>query len=1213
MSRTLRYDAPVLPVELARHVDRVCDEFEDAWAADGRPRPEDFLDRVPESARAALLRELILIEVAYRRRRGEDCRADEYAGRFPGLDPAWLAAAVAPPDPGPGSDAPTRRQSPHTLAAPAGSASPAGGRAFGDYELLRELGRGGMGVVYQAWQSSLSRTVALKMILAGAHAGPEELARFRAEAEAVARLQHPNIVQIYQVGEHDGRPYFALEYVEGGSLERKLAGAPRPPREAAALAETLARTVHYAHQRGIVHRDLKPANVLLTEDGTPKITDFGLAKILVGARGDPTQTGAVLGTPGYMAPEQASGRPREVGPAADVYALGAILYECLTGRPPFLGETPLDTLEQVRALDPIPPRQLQPKVPLDLETICLKCLRKEPGQRYGSALDLAEDLRRFLGGESIRARPVGATGRLWRWCRRKPAVAILATALAVALVAGFIGLTVLWQRADRHRIQAERERAEALTNLRLAREAADNYATRVSENLRLRQEDLRPLRKELLETVVPFYEKLVEGHSDDPEVQAERGKAYFRLGMLTAEIDDKAKAAALFEQAVAIFDQLARGHPDDPAYQKELARACNDLGNMYHDLREADRAERAYRQAVAVRERLAAKDPDDAENRCDLARHYHNLGSLYAFSRRRADAEEAFGHAEELLAQLLRDGADNREYQNLLAGTHLNRGNLYLRAADWAAAEKSLEACRGLAADLIARDASDATARNALGVALLNLGQVSLRTNRPAKARESYAQALPHLEKLAQDNPSVLDYQDRLATCHIGLGACHQMAREPRQAEEAYLRAVAIYEDRLAPHFAAAPNYQARLAEARRRLAALYASRGEGKKAVEAFGKALDALMPLAREHPDVDDYYASLAECTGQMLGYYQAAGQPARAEEACREAVALGEQCLRDSPESEKRREGLAFAYNVLAVCYDAQGKPEAAGAYQSAIRLREQLVADFPGAARHKAELARSYVNLGLLCQQQRRWDDAEEAFQKALPVYEGLAGAAGADPEDAAELGGCYGDMGLLMKDRDRGDEALRWYGRAVPVLEGVLKKDPGQPEAREYLRNALRQRADLLTDLGRPADAVTDYDSAARLAKGQALREIRIARARALALRGEQAQATREAQELAAEPALTADDRFSLAGVYSLSARAASKDPALAAPEREKLAEAYGGRALALLQRLHKEGYFKAPKRVKDLKTQKDLDAVRARDDFKALLTAVDEQAKAPGP
>jgi tRNA A-37 threonylcarbamoyl transferase component Bud32 len=290
------------------------------------------------------------------------------------------------------------------------------------YEILSELGRGGMGVVYKARQTKLHRLVALKMILAGGHAGAAELARFQTEAEAIARLRHPNIVQVYEVGEHEGKPYFSLEFCGGGSLKDKLNGTPLPAREAGALIETLARAMQAAHEHQIIHRDLKPANVLLLEDGTPKITDFGLAKKLDEA--GQTHSGAIMGTPSYMAPEQAGYKPdaqaRGIGPLADVYALGAILYECLTGRPPFKAATALDTILQVVSDEPVPPSQLQSKTPRDLETVCLKCLRKGPNKRYDSAAALAEDLRRFQVNEPIRARPVGSIERTVKWIRRKP-------------------------------------------------------------------------------------------------------------------------------------------------------------------------------------------------------------------------------------------------------------------------------------------------------------------------------------------------------------------------------------------------------------------------------------------------------------------------------------------------------------------------------------------------------------------------------------------------------------------------------------------------------------------------------------------------------------------------------------------------------------------------------------------------------------------------
>jgi WD40 repeat protein/tRNA A-37 threonylcarbamoyl transferase component Bud32 len=309
------------------------------------------------------------------------------------------------------------------------------------YEILGELGRGGMGVVYRARQVRLSRAVALKMILAGQHAGAEAAARFLAEAEAVAKLQHPNIVQIFHVDEHSGFPYFEMEFVGGGSLAARLDGTPRPPREAARLVETLARAMAEAHRLGVVHRDLKPGNILLTPEGVPKVADFGLAKLL-NVESGLTRTDAVLGSPSYMAPEQAEGKTKGIGPAADIYSLGAILYELLTGRPPFRGATVLETLHQVKTAEPVPPSRLVPGLPRDAETVALKCLQKDPAKRYESATALAEELRRYQAGEPIVARPVGSPERAWRWCKRNPALAALAGAVATLLVAVALGATL---------------------------------------------------------------------------------------------------------------------------------------------------------------------------------------------------------------------------------------------------------------------------------------------------------------------------------------------------------------------------------------------------------------------------------------------------------------------------------------------------------------------------------------------------------------------------------------------------------------------------------------------------------------------------------------------------------------------------------------------------------------------------------------------------
>jgi WD40 repeat protein len=349
--------------------------------------------------------------------------------------------------------------------------------AVDGYEVLGELGRGGMGVVYRARNVLLNRQCVLKMILAGDHADARAIARFRGEAEAVARLQHPNVVQIHHIGEAAGLPFFELEYVAGGSLDCRLDGTPWPPRRAAEMAEALARGIAEAHRLGIVHRDLKPANVLLAADGTPKITDFGLAKSLTG-HSDLTQTGAIVGSPGYMAPEQAEGKNRAVGPLADVYALGAILYELLTGRPPFRGATVLETLQQARTAEPVPPARLVPSLPRDIETIALKCLQKEPGKRYESAAALGDDLRRFLGGEPIVARPVGPIERAARWCRRHPAPAALTAAVVVVAALGLVGVLWQWNEAVRARdLASQRAIAEAEARKQAETTLVDMYTT----------------------------------------------------------------------------------------------------------------------------------------------------------------------------------------------------------------------------------------------------------------------------------------------------------------------------------------------------------------------------------------------------------------------------------------------------------------------------------------------------------------------------------------------------------------------------------------------------------------------------------------------------------------------------------------------------------------------------------------------------------------
>jgi tetratricopeptide (TPR) repeat protein/tRNA A-37 threonylcarbamoyl transferase component Bud32 len=467
------------------------------------------------------------------------------------------------------------------------------------YEILAELGHGGMGVVYKARHLKLNRLVALKMIQGG------DLTRFSIEAETVARLQHPNIVQIHEIGEHHGLPFFSLEFCPGGSLDRKLEGHPLPFREAAELMRILALGMAAAHQAHVLHRDLKPANVLLTADGTPKITDFGLAKKLdeVGE----TRVGAVMGTPPYMAPEQAQGS-KDIGPPADIYGLGATLYELLTGQPPFRGATTLDTLFQVVQNEPTAPRQLNRKVPKDLETICLKCLRKESGKRYAGAEDLAADLGRFLGGEPIRARPVGRLEQSWKWARRNPSLAGLLGMLVLGVV-GLFGAALVVKNRQAAALQRKldrRQRFDQRWNEGKEADAAGQVALAQGQD----EEAGRRLTG-----AVSLYNQALEVLDGEPDLKEEfgeqlleqRGRAERSLAA-AADAQQRRRAGEKFRERVRQF----------PA--KRDAIVAQEISLPGDASAETDRVGEQAREALALLPIAAPCRPEDARRTLEACR-----------------------------------------------------------------------------------------------------------------------------------------------------------------------------------------------------------------------------------------------------------------------------------------------------------------------------------------------------------------------------------------------------------------------------------------------------------------------------------------------------------------------------------------------------------------------------------------------------------------
>ncbi len=714
-------------------------EFESAWklVAEGPPRVEDYLARLPLHEQFSARQALTQIEERFRPL--FDARRPSGApSRTVDLRPAPKAGVAEPPGPSSTVDESLG------VVVGTGTVDESKGQPITDgvvkktsgkhpvlpgYVILGELGRGGMGVVYKARHLALDRVVALKMILGGAQVDEGQLARFHTEAQAVARLQHPGVVQVFEISEHNGLPYFSLEYVDGGSLARKIDHEPQPPAEAACLVEGIALAIQAAHEKNIIHRDLKPANVLLTPDGSPKVTDFGLARRLEGDAGQ-TRAGSVLGSPSYMAPEQARGDVESVGRLADVYALGAILYEMLTGRPPFRGATILETLEQVEKQEPVPPAQLAPHTPKDLETICLKCLQKEPGKRYPSAGELATDLRRFQEGRPIVARPVSRAERLWRLCRRNPVVSSLTAALALVVVSAAVGgpvLAVAFKNQSDEREAARREEAIAKDRAVASQKEADvntegALAAMRFVVLRLKQllrgkADFVQARKVLTAGIVTDLQKLSDNLKNRTVKDRSVAAAHGNLGEIYVELGEFSRSKRHFDAAEEIFARLLAEEPENAVARRNLANVLNWQGTVAGRLGESGNAVERFQKALQMRQewqkmlaaeaggervpspeedRPTATRRDDYEAQIAVAQSYGLLGRT---SLERGDPAAALGYYQQSKKQY--DAVPDRHYTGSVDNlrldyererTHLKRqlGRCYLQLGRLAEARKHL-------------------------------------------------------------------------------------------------------------------------------------------------------------------------------------------------------------------------------------------------------------------------------------------------------------------------------------------------------------------------------------------------------------------------------------------------------------------------------------------------------------------------------------------
>jgi tetratricopeptide (TPR) repeat protein/predicted Ser/Thr protein kinase len=1003
------------------------------------------------AARCAYLDQATSSEAGLRQRLEALLEAFEQARSFLQRPPA--AGELVDPD----ADVPSTRFSPtfHPPELPAVEVDPV---RIAGYEVLGRLGKGGMGVVYQAQQTALRRMVALKMILHAGHAGRDERRRFHAEAEAVAQLQHPNIVQVYEVGRHDGMPYFSLEFCAGGSLEKQLDGTPWEPKRAAALVEVLARAMQAAHQAGIIHRDLKPANVLLTADGTPKITDFGLVKRL-DVPGH-TQSRGMVGTPSYMPPEQTGADRGPVGPAADVYALGAILYELLSGRPPFKAATPMDTVLQVLAEEPVPVRRLQPQVPHDIETICHKCLEKDPKKRYPSAAALAEDLQRFQAGEPVRARPVGPVGRVLKWARRKPAVAGLLPAVLLVLAGGIVGTSTGMVRALRERDQKD----EALWQ---TRQALNTMTDEVVADLQGAQVQLTERNRQFLKKVLDYHAAFAAARADDPEGRHGRAGGFFRVGEIRLYLGELPEAETAFREAIALQKELADEFPARQDIRRELGQSYHQLGMLLGPADRGKEAEEAERESIAVSRQLVAESTLP-QYRVDLAKSESSLGTYFLKELQFEEAEKHFREALAIAQQLVHEFPDVADYHHDLFHTYYDLGLLLSNSSRSEEAEKCCKEVMALAQELIPRFRSRPELRQDLGDIYMFLAVLLQSTPRRDEAEKAWRQARSIFKEISAEFPARPFFRHKLAGCDNNLGMLLVNTNRLEEAEEVWSETLALFKQ-LCAEIQTRPDFRMHMAMSYANLALVLDRTHRKKEAEEAWQKAVEIARELVQKYPKQIAYRKVLAMISGHLAMYLHKTGKSAEAETTWREVLEVSKPVTHDVE--------LSDTYRKLADDQEAmQGRLEQRiAAYREAIRLDnanamahcgladaffpsrlEEAITEYRTAIRLDKNCAPAHTNLGNSLAIKGELDEAIREYRTTIGIDKGLF-----EP---------HLNLGFALTITGQVDDAIAECREALR-----LKNDPS---AHDRLGLALLGK-------GRLHDAVDEYHKALRLDKHHA--------------------------------------------------------------------------------------------------------------------------------
>lgn len=1095
------------------------------------------------------------------------------------------------------------------------------------YEVLSEISRGGMGVIYKARQLVPNRIVAVKMTKSGRFANREEIQRFQTEAAAAATLEHPHIVPIFEVGKSDGCHFYSMGFVDGCTLQDQLRGGPLAITAAAELGKTIAETVQFAHENGIVHRDLKPSNILIDLEGKPRIADFGLAKNTAVESGL-TATGQILGTPSFMSPEQASGKLEDAGPLVDVYALGAILYAMLTGRPPFQAASVMETLSQVVDSEPVSPKTLNAEVGTDLETICLKCLDKHSERRYASARDVADELNRFLMNKPILARPASRLSLVRRWCKRNPlGTTIIAMVSLITIISPIVAynqkrlaeegrqanvsLTASLLAETEAKNLATENAARATRNLGRADEAVNDFLLEIGKDKGVLSlyPSTQLLRKKLLLKGKDYYEHLID-ENPNAELTPRLANANYQLAQILLELTGEVEGAISANQrALELYNQLELEDANEIQYSETIANIHKQLGFLFTRTGETDQARTALETALRSFERLAASHPETRGYQRNLGATLDGLGRLRAHSGDTEQALKLFERYRQICNKLILDAPDEVVNRMYLANC-LNQIAISLDAdGQLEESLKTYQRALEVSEQLCREYPEEIEYQDDLSTILNNLAAHYSKHNDSARAIVLMERSLAIREQHVRENPSVFFYQKLLYTNHRSLGFLLSSNGKADKAITHYRKACEVLE-RLARDDPDTIQHQINLGDHLATCAELLDETGRPEDSLAEYRRSLKVREQVLEKHSEVASHQFDVATTQMRIAEHLSRARHPTEAMLASQAAEGVLVQLVLHNPDVALYREILAHVHNIQGYTFKSVGKrSEALAAFQQSVRVRKELAESHSTSAEEQNEMAKSLNNIGALLSERGEQPQAREAYRQSIPIRESLVSNHPHVSEYTTRLAGSYINLGSMLP-RTQPKEAIELVNKAESILQNILEEEPGNVTAARFLTNGRVCRARALESLARYGEAVEDWRKVLDYFNPKRAMAFHVHLCMSLARCGRYVEAIALADE---QLKLNSNDLIAYQFIlrFADAIDAVNRDDSMTKEERSRLLNDYAAKAVTVLRQLHETGYFDSEEHRTQLRTDSDLAPLRNHSEFLKFTKSINIEIPVP--